>query len=465
MKSSTWKKLNRSIASGLLGITTLLGSVLTVQANEATIAAPKVSPWSIQTLHEGEKYGIYPMAWYYDEAFQTAITADKLKSLVNATSTKLDALGLSKTGTFTLPADTVAITRDTVLKVLYDVLAQYKLPEAFEIDKHAPLDYLQKKHIVNGTENGLDLDQPCTVEQAVVLASRLVEYTYETAEGGAKGLFWKATHGNNTLYLLGSIHIGNPVMYPMSKNVKEAFNASDSLWVEANLLSPDQEAVAYFTKLTTYNDGTTLTNHVSKETYDKLQKVTDKLKFPKGTFDSYKPWVVTNNLSLNSLMSESEDIAQAAALGIDMYFIQNAMLKGKPIQELEGLKFQADLLNTVPAVEQEKELNQALDLVLNPESDKNEGADLFKQWQQQWAKGDLDGFSESFAASEQEGKSETAQRLFGERDKNMAAKLAKELEKEGSSTSFVVVGAGHFVIKDMVIDQLKQKGFKVELVQ
>lgn len=58
-----------------------------------------------------------------------------------------------------------------------------------------------------------------------------------------------------------------------------------------------------------------------------------------------------------------------------------------------------------------------------------------------------------------------AKGLFGERDKNMAAKLASLLEKEGKSTVFVVIGAGHFVVEYMVIDQLKQKGYKVEFIR
>ncbi|MGD8190687.1 TraB/GumN family protein [Brevibacillus ginsengisoli] len=465
MMFSKWGRLKRGLASGLLGIMTLLGSILPVQANEAPIKAPQISQWSIQTLHEGEKYGIYPMSWYKGDDFQKQITVDKLKSLLEATSTKLDAIGLSKTGTFSLPADTTELTREAVLKSLYGVLAQYKLPEAFEIDKYDPINFLQKKKIVNGTASGLDLDQPCTVEQAVVLASRLVDYTYDTAGAGAKGFFWKVTNGGNTLYLLGSIHLGNSLMYPMKKNIKDAFNASDSLWVEANLLSKDKTELEYFTKLTTYNDGTTLKNHISQETYEKLQKVTDKLGIPKGAFDPYKPWVVSNNLSMSSLMEESEDLTQAANMGVDLYFIQKAMLNEKPVQELEGVKFQGDLLNSVPATEQEKELNQALDSVLNPSTVKNEGADAFKQWQQLWAKGDVSTFSQSFSANQQFVQSETAKRLLGERDKNMADKLAKLLEKEGSSTSFVVVGAAHFVVKDMTLDQLKKKGFHVEIIQ
>lgn len=52
-----------------------------------------------------------------------------------------------------------------------------------------------------------------------------------------------------------------------------------------------------------------------------------------------------------------------------------------------------------------------------------------------------------------------------DRDKNMANKLAELLEAEGKSTHFVVIGAAHFVTKDMVLDQLKKKGYTVEFIK
>ncbi|EMT51114.1 MULTISPECIES: TraB/GumN family protein [Brevibacillus] len=55
--------------------------------------------------------------------------------------------------------------------------------------------------------------------------------------------------------------------------------------------------------------------------------------------------------------------------------------------------------------------------------------------------------------------------MFGERDTNMAVKLATFLEQGGKSTAFVVIGAGHFVFENMVIDQLKQEGYYVEFIR
>lgn len=465
MKYSRWSRVKRSVASGLAVLIAMLGFVIPAQANEGPAVIPQISTWSIKTLNEGEKYGIFPLAWYVDGTFQQPITQDKFQALIEATSAKLDALELKKTGQVAIPSGTKEITRKTVIDAVYGVLAQYEWPESLDLDMSDPVAFLQKNGIVYGTSKGLELDKPSTVEQASVMASRLVQFGYDAAGGGAKGLLWKATKGQNTLYLLGSIHLGIPDMYPMQKPIRDAFAQSDTLWVEVNLL--DREAsMQYFTRLMTYQDGTQLKEHVSEQTYEKLQKVLEQLNMAQDTFDPFKPWAITTNLSMANMTGESADMAQGAALGVDMYFTNSALLTGKPIHELEGLKFQADLFNNVPPAVQEKELNEVLDQILAPAADKPDDASKqLRQWQLLWTKADLEKFSESFTGSVEMVKSDSAQRLFGERDKNMAKKLMELLDKEGASTHFVVVGAGHFVIKDMIIDQLKANGYEVEFVK
>ncbi|WP_435921989.1 TraB/GumN family protein [Paenibacillus sp. DYY-L-2] len=460
------RKWGKALLSTLLGASLLWSGSLSVHAEEApSPSVPQISAWSVPTLNEGEKYAIFPLSWYYDGSFQNQIDQAKLQTLLTATSAKLDALGLKKTPDGDYPAaDPSGITRDHVLVSLYELLDDYELPQAFGLDNAAPVDYLKSKGIVNGTNRGLELDQPCTVEQAAVFASRLVEYTYETAQGGAKGLFWKVTNDKNTLYLLGSIHIGIPEMYPFRNEIKDAFEQADSLWVEANTITPSPEDQQYFMQMQVYADGTTLKDHISKETYEKLEKVAAKVSFPVESFEPYQPWVVTNNLSLLSMVKSPEELGTAVTLGLENYFISTALLTGKPIQELEGIKLQADVLGEVTPEQQEKELNELLDSILDPSFDGTKIAQQFKQAQLDWAAGNIDKFNDSLAI-ETITEGDQNSRLLGERDKNMAKKLAELLEAEGESTHFVLVGAAHFVTKGMVLDQLKDLGYKVEFVK
>src|SRR5262245_52409608 len=54
-----------------------------------------------------------------------------------------------------------------------------------------------------------------------------------------KALFWKVTSPTSTAYLLGSIHLGSKDMYPLPKEIEDAFAASTALLVEADVRHVD----------------------------------------------------------------------------------------------------------------------------------------------------------------------------------------------------------------------------------
>ncbi|KOP68828.1 polysaccharide biosynthesis protein GumN [Bacillus sp. FJAT-18019] len=455
-----WSRIKRWVGAGALSLTILLGQIPQLYADTPG-AVPDISPWSVATLNEGEKYGIYPMDWYYDGTFRQSITEAKFESLLDTTENKLDQLGLKKkSGTPSLPAGEV-INRETLITALFQLISHYELPEAFGNTEVGAVEYMQQKGIVKGTKTGLQLDQPATVEQAAVMASRLVEYTYDTAGGGAEGLLWKVTHNNNTLYLLGSVHLGITDMYPMHKSIRDAFAASDDLWVEVDIVNGD---MTYFQNQMVYSDDTKLQDHIPAATYEKLQRLLKKLGMPANTFDSYKPFGISNTLTTLGYFEDPADSGLAMVTGIDQHFLLSAMLTGKPIHELESIKLQADLFADMPVDTQVQELEEILDVLLSETGSKNIANNL-KQMQLYWIKGDAEGLKKTLAAEGAFTEGDTNQRLIGERDKNMAIKLAELLEKDGTHTSFVVVGAAHYVMEGMVVDLLKEKGYDVQLVE
>ena len=102
-------------------------------------------------------------------------------------------------------------------------------------------------------------------EYAVILAIRLIQDTYQLAEQGAKGVAWVVEDEDTQVYLLGSIHIGTPDLYPFDKKLITAFNESDALLVEVNSLA--QEGYEYSVEKAMYTDGTTLKDTVSSSTF------------------------------------------------------------------------------------------------------------------------------------------------------------------------------------------------------
>src|SRR5258705_10276628 len=82
---------------------------------------------------------------------------------------------------------------------------------------------------------------------------------------------WRIQSGKATAYLLGSIHVAKPSMYPLDPQIEKAFSNSNVLVVEADA-SPDK-AMAMAMKMmqrATYPPEDGLDKHISRVTYDAL---------------------------------------------------------------------------------------------------------------------------------------------------------------------------------------------------
>lgn len=445
------KKMTKTVLATTLGTTLMLTSIMpAVKADEVT---PDISSWALGTLNEGEKYGIFPIEWYYD-GFRTAITTERLDSLIELTEQKIAGLNLDKNEGFKPVAIKGDGTRGDVINRLYNIAGQYKLDTVEDA-----VTYMQKHKILQGSEKGLMLDQKATTQHAVIFAVRLIQNTFEQANAGAKGVAWVVEDEDTKVYMLGSIHVGTPDMYPMHKKLTKAFEESDGLFVEANLLDPT--GMDYYIEKAMFNDGRTIKDVVSEETYAKLQKVAEELEMPIEELEMQKPWLLSNNFSSMMMDGAFGLTAEEMAMhGVDMQFLLTAYLQQKPIYELEGINAQVDMFEALSPEAQEESLVAALDGILEPTEQSEEDVQLMADWFTNWVKGDVEKFAESL--TEMEGDtSEFNQMLFGKRDAEMAARLVGVLEEQ-KGTFFVVVGAGHFLVDKNIRYHLEESGYEVK---
>ena len=453
------KKSSKWMATGLLIVAMMITTVLPVWAVE--FQTPDISPWAVGTLNEGEKYGIYPMEWYY-EGFRTEISQERLEILLEKTADKIAAIGVETKEDFVPVPYRGEGTRGDVIIRLFNVLAQYGLT-----GEKTPVEYMQERGMLQGTSKGLELDNICTTEQAVVLATRLIADTYNLLDAGSKGLAWKVENNGNIVYLLGSIHVGSSELYPLHQRLLEAFYESDVLVVEANPLNQD-DGMDYYIANAIYWDGTTLADVVSVEVYEKLIVVFEAYGLPAEEFAVFKPWSIANTLQVLSMTNSgsAEQGAESANLGIDMYFLLNAFLTQKPVFELEGMKYQVDLFEGLSPEFQEEYLKAVLDSILEPQDEETTtSADILNEWLNLWRAGDIEGFTNSFVPATEETENELTTMLFGKRDKDMAEKISMMLKSEYKGTYFIVVGAGHFTIENSVLHHLTEMGYEVEGLQ
>ncbi|MFJ7738769.1 TraB/GumN family protein [Lysinibacillus sp. NPDC097287] len=443
------KRIGKHMIAAMLGIMLMLSTIVpAIQAEEST---PDISTWALETLNEGEKYGIFPTQWYY-EGFTSEVSIERVNELIALTEKKIAALELPKNKKYSPISYKGDTTRGDIINRLYNIVASYDLP----VGKDA-VAYMTERKILQGSSNGLGLKEKATTQHAVVLAVRLVKDTFDLAQQGSKGVAWVVEDEDTKVYLLGSIHVGTPDLYPINKKLLTAFDEADALLVEANVV--DEKDLEYFTGKAMYADGITLRDNVSAETYEKIEKVAQQYQLPMEQLVIQKPWALSSTLSF---LAADETIGlspqEMAMHGIDTYFLSNALLQEKPIIELEGVKAQADMLDGLSPEAQEQYLVATVDSILEPSAESE--YDMMQEWFSSWKKGEILAFAESFKEMEGE-TSEFNEMLFGLRDEQMAKKIVSLLEDE-KGKYFVVVGAGHFAIEKSIRYHLEQSGYDVE---
>src|SRR6476659_7104934 len=130
-------------------------------------------------------------------------------------------------------------------------------------------------------------------------------------------LMWKATSPTATVYLVGSIHLGDSSMYPLPREVESAFAAAKVLAVEINVKNADQAKMeGLVRKDGLYTGGDSLTKHISKETQAALDDYCTRHNVPRAGIEQLKPWVVAVSLAAMAWQQAGEQ----PSLGIDVHF-------------------------------------------------------------------------------------------------------------------------------------------------
>ncbi|PJO45404.1 TraB/GumN family protein, partial [Lysinibacillus xylanilyticus] len=119
------KKVLKLTSGALLGASLMLTTVVPmIHAEEQSPPlSPSISNRVIETLVEGEKYGIYPTTWY-DEDFHKEISTDKVKELLALTEKKIASLGLAENKNYKPVNVKNDNTRGDIVMRLYNIVAR-----------------------------------------------------------------------------------------------------------------------------------------------------------------------------------------------------------------------------------------------------------------------------------------------------------------------------------------------------
>lgn len=291
---------------------------------------------------------------------------------------------------------------------------------------------------------------------------------HQADDSGLNPAVWLVTdpESGNSLYMMGTIHIVPESDQIVPQYALDIYGQSDGIAVEYDVTRLNGDMVAAFKYLSYFviDDGTTITDHISEETYERAKEYLTEMGYYQEGIESYNAaywYSMVSNGTLYSLDGMSTS-------GIDSYFIEMAKADGKEVRDIEKLETQMEVLTILSDEYYEWSINSMLDEVGAENFDELLNEEYMTLYNA-WATGDVDAYEEI----ENEGMDDLpdefaeeyalyAQMILDDRNVGMADK-AEQYIKDGDNI-FYMVGFGHFSGEGSVISLLEQRGYTVEKV-
>ncbi|MUH72821.1 TraB/GumN family protein [Psychrosphaera haliotis] len=279
--------------------------------------------------------------------------------------------------------------------------------------------------------------------KATVLASVLA-----TSFSSFSNTVWEVKKGEDVVHIGGTVHLLPITEYPLPSAFTDTYQAADSIVLETKLPTPDDQAGQMaMLKAMAYADGETLSQHLSEQTNESLKQYFSAVGIEFEKLNKFKPGFISSMI----LNIETQKAGMAGA-GVDMYFSQLANQDNKSIEYLETLDFQINMLANMGVGNEEYAIKHNL-------AEAEEIVPLLKKLIKAWRVGDENAINELALVQMKEQFPSSFKAMMTDRNLDWVPKI--EALFNDDDQEFVLVGAAHLVGEDSVIEQLKDKGYKV----
>jgi uncharacterized protein len=259
---------------------------------------------------------------------------------------------------------------------------------------------------------------------------------------------WKVEGGSAPVFLLGSVHVLKEKDYPLAARIETAFSNASVVVFETDL--DKMEDPSFQMQMLTESmlpENQTLKDVLSPETYKALSDYAKDAGLPMMAFDRLKPVLAAAAI----VMMEMKKLDLEPEYGVDQHYFTAAKAAKKRIVPLETPEFQLKLLTGFSKEEGEAAVKSLLQEL---ESTRKDLPAMITAWRT----GDAAKL-ELLLNDARKDAPAVFQRLVTDRNRRWVPKL-EELAR-GKAPVIVIVGAGHLVGKDSVVDLLQQKHWTV----
>ena len=270
------------------------------------------------------------------------------------------------------------------------------------------------------------------------------------SEGPGTPALWTLTDEDTTIYLFGTVHLLKPELEWRTPEFDAALEASEVVYTEADVLSPDAQAEAQslVMDLGMLDGGETLTGILDDDAEREVEEALDIVGLPMAALDPMEPWMAGITLSQVAVMNQG----YTPGAGVESVVIGEAQDAGKELAYFETVEEQLDFFANLP------EDDQVAFLVAGAEAIEDD-PEMLDRLVAEWAEGDVQGLGDMMSDVDAFGSQAVYDTLLVERNRNWIPQIEAILEEPG--TFMVAVGAGHLAGDDSVIVMLRDKGYEV----
>ncbi|MBU2538186.1 MAG: TraB/GumN family protein [Proteobacteria bacterium] len=265
----------------------------------------------------------------------------------------------------------------------------------------------------------------------------------------AESSVWKIQKNNSVMYLGGTFHLLRPSDFPLPPEFEKAYKAADLLVFETDPGKlNDASAQQKLMSQAMYNDGSTIDKHLSAKTYRLLNEYCTANGISLENLKHFKPSVVA--ITLAAIELTKFGVAQE---GVDTFFYKLAVKDKKAIEGFETMDEQIQFIVGMGQGNEDAYITYTLKDLKSIQQD-------YETMVAAWKKGDAKKLDDLFVAEIKTKMPKLYKELLTDRNENWLPLIEayhKTPEKE-----FILVGAGHLVGSEGIVEILRRKGYTVE---
>lgn len=260
---------------------------------------------------------------------------------------------------------------------------------------------------------------------------------------------WMVQNGKSVIYLGGTFHLLRPSDYPLPPEFNTAYRASDIIVFETDIGKMNDPSTQQKMMLQAmYADGSTVDKHLSPKTYRLLSQYCLDNGIAISQVRQFKPSIISLTLTLVELSKLG-----VSPEGVDTFFYKQAEQDRKPTKGLESIDEQIRFMVNMGEGNEDAFITYSIE-------DLKSIKQQYNAMVRAWVKGDVEKLDKLIVVDFKAKMPKIYRELLVERNNNWLPILNKYLRT--AKTEFVLVGVGHLVGDDGIVESLRRQGYKVD---